>query len=269
MGPNPQPEDQAMHVDPSTSRTTLPVNLAAAALGALATGIAIYVLGRASETFPQHLALVLVAAGIAVAGIWLAPGGRGVARIWAIGGIAATLAVAIAAGGALSRPAEVNEQVITADAVTPADAMAKGDDTSKEGTQAKGDSTKASAGGAMTKEPAAPAKNALLASGQFEALEHAGAGRASIIRTAGGRHVLTLTGFSTDAGPDLDVRLVAGDPATDDDVEAGRSIRLGKLKGTSGDQQYFLPAGVDPSEFTHAYVWCRAFSVGFTRARLA
>ena len=34
-------------------------------------------------------------------------------------------------------------------------------------------------------------------------------------------------------------------------------------------QQYVLPADVDPAEFTHAYVWCRAFSVGFTRARLA
>ncbi|MCB0877942.1 MAG: DM13 domain-containing protein, partial [Thermoleophilia bacterium] len=59
------------------------------------------------------------------------------------------------------------------------------------------------------------------------------------------------------------------DPSSDSDVESGRSVRLGALKGTSGDQQYVLPADVDPSEFTHAYVWCRAFSVGFTRARLA
>ena len=72
-----------------------------------------------------------------------------------------------------------------------------------------------------------------------------------------------------DAAYDLIVLLAAGNPQNDSDVEGGRTVRLGKLKGTSGDQQYEIPADVDPREFTHAYVWCRAFSVGFTRAKLA
>jgi hypothetical protein len=115
----------------------------------------------------------------------------------------------------------------------------------------------------------APAENVLVASGSFEPLEHAGRGTASIIRTTDGDNVLTLTDFETDAGPDLVVMLVAGNPSSDVDVENATTVRLGKLKGTSGDQQYVLPADVDPADFTHAYVWCRAFSVGFTRARLA
>jgi hypothetical protein len=115
----------------------------------------------------------------------------------------------------------------------------------------------------------AKAENVLVASGSFEPLEHAGSGTASIIRTTDGENVLTLTDFRTEAGPDLVVMLVAGNPADDTDVERGTTLRLGKLKGTSGDQQYVLPADVDPADYTHAYVWCRAFSVGFTRARLA
>lgn len=143
------------------------------------------------------------------------------------------------------------------------DAMAKDD---ADAMMAREDTAAAGEGNAMAK---APAENVLVASGSFEPLEHAGRGTASIIRTTDGSNVLTLTDFETDAGPDLVVMLVAGDPASDTDVEASKPRRLGKLKGTSGDQQYVLPADVDPADFTHAYIWCRAFSVGFTRARLA
>ena len=122
---------------------------------------------------------------------------------------------------------------------------------------------------AMAKGDAMATRNTLVASGSFEPLEHAGSGTASIVRTTDGRDVLTLTDFSTDAGPDLVVMLVAGNPSTDSDVEGGRTLKLGRLKGTSGNQQYVLPKGTDPADFTHAYVWCRAFSVGFTRAKLA
>lgn len=242
----------------ATKSTLRATDLAAAALGAIATGVTIFVLGRATETFEQHLALVLAALSVTVLGIWFAPGDRGRTRIFAIGGIAATLLVAMALGGLLSRPTAVNEQVVTAD-VAASDVM-EAKDPSDDAMMAKGDGTRMEAAGAK--------QNVLLASGSFTPLEHAGEGTASLIRTADGTNVLTLTGFSTDAGPDLDVRLVAGNPMNDADVEAGSSVRLGKLKGTSGDQQYVLPANVDPSEFTDVYIWCRAFSVGFTRATL-
>ncbi len=245
---------QQLHRDsaPTTTMlrpTTLTVGLAAAALGALGTGVAIFVLGRAVETFAQHLLLVLAAVSIAVLAIWFAPGERTWTRRFAIAGIAVTMMAALAAGGLLSRSVAVDEQVVTAD-VTVAEVAAASD-------------------GAPGGDSAAAGQNVLLASGSFTPLAHPGEGTASLIRTADGTNVLTLTGFSTDAGPDLDVRLVAGNPTSDSDVEAGTSIRLGKLKGTSGDQQYVLPAGVDPAEFTDVYIWCRAFSVGFTKARLA
>jgi hypothetical protein len=218
-------------------------NVAAAVAAAGATSAAILGLGRATQTVEQHGALVVGFAASAVIALWLLPGDRNGTRRWAIGGIAATVVVAVALGGLLSQPTSVNENVVTVP-----DTIAS--------------TTTGTATNAAASEPV------LLSRGSFEPLEHAGRGTASLIRTPDGKTVLTLTGFATDAGPDLDVRLVAGNPSSDSDVEAGETLRLGKLKGTSGDQQYVLPADIDPAQFTHAYIWCRAFSVGFTRAQL-
>ena len=222
--------------------------LAVGVASSLATVATIFLTGRASSSVELHGAMLLAAMGVAVLALWYGLRMMPALRAWSIGGIVATLAVAVLVGGLRSQPTRVDEQVVRADvAAAPTTAATT-----------------------ATPTDAAPEpRNELLARGSFEDLEHAGRGSASIIRTAEGRNVLTLTDFQTDAGPDLVVWLVAGNPTSDGDVEQGRHVSLGKLKGTSGDQQYVLPANVDPAEFTHAYVWCRAFSVGFTRARLA
>lgn len=229
-----------MHATPDRTRTvrTATAGPAVGIATSLATVAAIFALGRASSSVELHAALLLAAMGIAVLGLWYGLRDVPALRAWSIGGIVATLAVAAAIGGLRSQPVAVDEDVVRVD---PAPGAGQAD---------------------------AP-RNTLVGRGGFEPIAHAGRGTASIVRTSDGRHVLTLTDFETDAGPDLEVWLVAGDPATDSDVESGRHVSLGRLKGTSGDQQYVLPANLDPAEFTHAYVWCRAFSVGFTRARLA
>jgi hypothetical protein len=86
------------------------------------------------------------------------------------------------------------------------------------------------------------------------------------VRRADGRHVLTLTEFSTSPGPDLRVRLVPGDS---EDGGADGNVDLGALKGNRGNQQYQLPDGFDPSRSASVVIWCRAFSVAFAAARLA
>lgn len=235
------------HTSVSASTITA-TNVAASTIAGGVTLTAIFVLGRASENASQHAALVLGAMSISTLVLWFGLRDERALRTWAIGGIVATLGLGLIVGGALSRPTTVDEQVVMA-----------------------GPSGDAMAGDAMMAkdDAAAPTENTRVASGAFEPLEHEGRGTASIIRTTDGSHVLTLTDFQTDAGPDLVVMLVAGDPKDDSDVERSTTLRLGRLKGTKGDQQYALPADVDPADFTHAYVWCRAFSVGFTRARLA
>ncbi|MCW2921119.1 MAG: hypothetical protein JWL76_993 [Thermoleophilia bacterium] len=247
-----------MHHAPM-SRTNAPgANIAAAAIAGAVTLTAIFVLGRLSENASQHATMVLGAMSISVLVLWFGLREDHAMRAWALGGIVATLGLGLLVGGVLARPSTVDEQVVTAGPVAmhaAKDAMMAADDEKMTAT----DDQKM-----MAKD-----ENVLVSSGSFKPLAHSGRGTASIIRTTDGTNVLTLTGFETDAGPDLVVMLVAGDPANDTDVEAGTSLRLGRLKGTSGDQQYVLPTDADPADFTHAYIWCRAFSVGFTRARLA
>lgn len=94
------------------------------------------------------------------------------------------------------------------------------------------------------------------ASGAFESLAHETTGRARVV----GRK-LTLTRFETDAGPDLRVYLSTPDESA--------HLDLGGLKGNRGDQQYDIPPGADLARYSDVLIWCRAFSVGFGRARLA
>jgi hypothetical protein len=106
-----------------------------------------------------------------------------------------------------------------------------------------------------------------VARGSFESLEHGSNGVASLIRTRNGKHVLTLTRFSTSNGPDLRVYLAAGPVADAGDVHDFAD--LGALKGNMGDQQYEVTGKALDSRYRTVVIWCRAFSVGFARARLS
>jgi hypothetical protein len=99
--------------------------------------------------------------------------------------------------------------------------------------------------------------NVEVARGRFRSGEHATRGTAAVVRTAGGRRVLTFTGFDTSPGPDLRVRVVRGESSAD----------LGALKGNRGDQQYRIPEGAKVAGAS-VVVWCRAFSVAFGSADL-
>jgi hypothetical protein len=92
--------------------------------------------------------------------------------------------------------------------------------------------------------------------------EHTTTGRATILRLASGRRVLTLD-LSTSPGPDLRVYLAPGDGS---DVSDHRD--LGGLKGNRGTQQYDVPANVPLARYTAVVVYCRAFSAPFGSAAL-
>ena len=113
---------------------------------------------------------------------------------------------------------------------------------------------------------AAPAGPTEVASGVFESRVHPGEGTATLIDTADGSTVLTLTDFATDNGPDLLVYLVPAD-APADSVDG--FVDLGPLRGNIGDQQYDVPSDVDAGEGWRVVVWCRAFAVNFTEATLS
>ena len=100
--------------------------------------------------------------------------------------------------------------------------------------------------------------------GRFTSGEHETTGVANVVKLPSGKRMLTLTSFSTSPGPDVRVRIV---PGHTDNGGAKGNVDLGGLKGDKGDQQYELPAGLDPKGYS-VVIWCRAFSAVFGSAFL-
>ncbi|MEU9002130.1 DM13 domain-containing protein [Streptomyces sp. NPDC048551] len=123
-----------------------------------------------------------------------------------------------------------------------------------------------------TGRPAAAAGPRTVAEGALISHEHATRGTAKVIRLPDGSHTLRLEGLDTSSGPDLRVWItdapvkegVAGWRVFDD----GKHLSLGKLKGNKGDQNYALPAGVNPAEYSSVTIWCDRFDVSFGAAPL-
>ena len=114
----------------------------------------------------------------------------------------------------------------------------------------------------------AKAESGALLSGQFRSIAHETVGTAAV-HDLGDRRVLRLTGFSTSNGPDVRVYLVAANDAADNEtVTKAGFVELGKLKGTQGDQNYDIPAGLDLEKYRAVTIWCRRFSVNFGTAPL-
>ncbi|MEU8776230.1 DM13 domain-containing protein [Streptomyces sp. NPDC048606] len=119
---------------------------------------------------------------------------------------------------------------------------------------------------------APPAAPLTVAEGTFISHEHATTGTARLVRLPDGSHTLRLEGLDTSNGPDLRVLLsdapvkegVAGWRVFDD----GRHVSLGRLKGNKGDQNYALPAGVNPTDYGSVTIWCDRFDVSFGAASL-
>jgi len=121
--------------------------------------------------------------------------------------------------------------------------------------------------------PATPAATTAgpktLASGNFHSVAHETKGTATVFQLPDGKRVVRFTGFETSNGPDVRVYLVAAADATDNDtVKKAGFIELGKLKGTTGDQNYDLPADADLAKYQAVTIWCNRFSVNFATAPL-
>ncbi len=121
---------------------------------------------------------------------------------------------------------------------------------------------------AQSETTGAEAESGVLLSGQFRSYAHETIGTAAV-HQLGDQRLLRLTGFSTSNGPDVRVYLVAANDATDDEtVTKAGFVELGKLKGTQGDQNYEIPAGVDLDQYRAVTIWCKRFSVNFGTAPL-
>lgn len=127
--------------------------------------------------------------------------------------------------------------------------------------------------GQRQEEAAEPPAPLLVAQGALITHEHDTSGTVKLLRLADGSHTLRLEALDTSNGPDL--RVLLSDAAVREGragwhvFDDGRHVRLGKLKGNKGDQNYTLPRGVDPADYTSVSIWCDRFDVSFGAAELA
>jgi len=90
---------------------------------------------------------------------------------------------------------------------------------------------------------------------------HTGSGNVNVIQV-GERYIVRFEeNFDVANGPDLYVGLGK-------DGKYVKGTELGKLKGNIGSQNYELPASINLEEYDEVWIWCRAFSVGFAKAKL-
>ncbi|MGW6984669.1 DM13 domain-containing protein [Streptomyces sp. NPDC054932] len=124
-----------------------------------------------------------------------------------------------------------------------------------------------------TQAPSAPPEGPrTLAQGELISHEHTTTGTVKIVQLPDGSRTLRLENLDTSNGPDLQVWLtdapvkegVAGWRVFDD----GKYVRLGKLKGNKGDQNYPIPAEVQLADYTSVSIWCDRFDVSFGAAKL-
>ena len=55
---------------------------------------------------------------------------------------------------------------------------------------------------------------------------------------------------------------------TASDVTDGGFLKLGKLKGNVGNQNYEIPAGTELNDYRSVVIWCELFDVLFSPAPL-
>lgn len=97
---------------------------------------------------------------------------------------------------------------------------------------------------------------------------HEGSGDAILFSLSDGRHLLRFENFDVTNGPDLRVYLVPRTNPEGGDVDISGYIDLGKLKGNTGNQNYFIEADVDIPENASVVIWCEPFAVLFSVASL-
>jgi hypothetical protein len=90
---------------------------------------------------------------------------------------------------------------------------------------------------------------------------HTGTGNVSVLKV-GDKYIIRFEdNFDVANGPDLFVGLGK-------DGKYVEGTEIGKLKGNIGSQNYEVPENINLADYNEVWIWCRAFSVGFAKAKL-
>ncbi len=119
--------------------------------------------------------------------------------------------------------------------------------------------------------PTAAPTTVKLKSGSFRDADafHKGSGEATIYRGPDGSLLLRLENLDVTNGPELHVILSPHqNPENQGQVKLAGYTDLGKLKGNIGNQNYFIPEGVDVGIQRSVVIYCKPFHVIFSVATL-
>ena len=98
---------------------------------------------------------------------------------------------------------------------------------------------------------------------------HKGEGAATIYQLEDGSHVLRFEDFRVTNGPALFVLVSPHpDPQGRGDISDAGYTELARLKGNVGNQNYMLPADLDPEDINSVIIYCKPFRVVFSTAPL-
>lgn len=100
---------------------------------------------------------------------------------------------------------------------------------------------------------------------EFVRLDKETTGNALLVAMPDGSFLVRFEGFRTGNGPDVYIELSRGGPL---DGQYGDMLRLGRMRGNVGDQNYEVPAGVDLGEYQSIVIWCERFRSPFGSAPL-
>ena len=109
---------------------------------------------------------------------------------------------------------------------------------------------------AMAESSAMPSVAAPVATGTFHNVDGTAAGTAALYHNADGTFTVTFEDFSVASAAGTHVVLVTNkDVTADGDVNKATIVDLGPLTGTSGMQEYKVPASADAMTFHTVVLW--------------
>jgi len=112
------------------------------------------------------------------------------------------------------------------------------------------------AASAMADHSAAPSVAAPVSSGTFHAVDGTATGTVALFHKPDGTFAITFEDFSIASNAHTNVILVTNkDVTADGDVDKTAIVDLGPLKGTSGMQDFVVPASADAMTYHTVVLW--------------
>ena len=171
-------------------------------------------------------------------------------------GLAAIFIVAACSGAAASTPpSPAASAMVEHSAMPSASAMAE--------------HSAMPAASAMAEHSATPSAAAPVSSGTFHAVDGTATGTVALFHKPDGTFTITFEDFSIASNAHTNVILVSNKDVTKDgDIDKTAIVDLGPLKGTTGMQDFVVPASADAMTFHTVVLWDTAMTHAIAAAPL-